>query len=302
MPTPRPFLAVILGLAVLSAPGAAGAQPVTRTPRIGWLSAGASSAEFPEKHVLEGLRGLGWVEGRNLVIEFRHARGDREQLARFAAELVDLRVDVIVTFTAGVAAAKRATGTIPIVMQTSQDPVRVGFVASLARPGGNLTGVTFLTDELAGKRLELLKEAMPGVSRAAVLWEPAHVDSEFKGMQAVAPRLGIRLESLEVPRPVRPDEVERAVQAARDGGAEALVLPPGGFTILHRKRIIGLTAQRRLPVVSAWRIFAEDGAVLTYGPDIVETSRRVATFVDRSSGAPGRPTCRWSSRPSSSWW
>jgi len=257
------------------------AQQAKKVPRIGWLSAGSSAAEFPEKQALERLRGLGWVEGKNVTIEYRHAGGNSERLAQAASELVRLNVDVIVTFSAGVAVARRATGTIPIVVGTSADPVRAGFVASLARPGGNLTGVTFLNDDLAGKRLELLKEAIPGISRAAILWEPAHVDNEFKGMQAVAPGLGVRLQSVEVPRPARPDEVTRAMQAALEGSAGAVILAPGGFTILHRKAIIELAAKNRLPVISAWRIFADDGAVLTYGPDILEISRRIAIYVDK---------------------
>jgi putative ABC transport system substrate-binding protein len=233
------------------------AQQAKKVPRIGWLSAGSSAAEFPEKQALERLRGLGWVEGKNVTIEYRHAGGNSERLAQAASELVRLNVDVIVTFSAGVAVARRATGTIPIVVGTSADPVRAGFVASLARPGGNLTGVTFLNDDLA------------------------HVDNEFKGMQAVAPGLGVRLQSVEVPRPARPDEVTRAMQAALEGSAGAVILAPGGFTILHRKAIIELAAKNRLPVISAWRIFADDGAVLTYGPDILEISRRIAIYVDK---------------------
>ena len=159
-------------------------------------------------------------------------------------------------------------------------PCADGICSQLGAAGGNLTGVTFLTDELSGKRLELLKESIPGISRAVVLWEPAHVDNEFKGMQAVAPGLGVRLQLVELPRTARPDEVEKALQAALDGRAEAMILAPSGFTILHRKRIIELAAKSRLPVFSAWRIFAEDGAILTYGPEL-ETSRRLATYVDK---------------------
>jgi putative ABC transport system substrate-binding protein len=140
--------------------------------------------------------------------------------------------------------------------------------------------VTFLTDELSGKRLELLKESIPTASRAAILWEPAHVDNEFKGMQTAAPGLGVRLQSLEVPRPARTDEAERAIQAALEGRAQALILAPGGFTILHRKQLIDLAAKHRLPVFSAWRIFADDGAILTYGPD-TDWARRLAYYVDR---------------------
>lgn len=132
------------------------AQERNKLPRIGWLSAASSSAEFPEKQAFEELRAIRWVDGKNVTIDFRYAAGNLERLSQHASELVDLNVDVIVTFSAGVAIAKRATGTIPIVFGTSQDPVQAGFVASLARPGGNLTGVSFLTDELSGKRLELL--------------------------------------------------------------------------------------------------------------------------------------------------
>jgi putative ABC transport system substrate-binding protein len=261
--------------------GPAQAQQRKTLPRIGWLSSGSSSAEFPEKQALEGLRALGWVEGTNVVIEYRYAGGSAERLSQLAAELVRLNVDVIVTFSNGVAVAKRMTGTIPIVVGTSQDPVRAGFVDSLARPGGNLTGVTFLTDELSGKRLELLKEAIPGVSRAVILWQPSHVDNEFKGMQAAAPALGLRLHSQEAPRPPRRDEIEKAIQAALDGRAPALILAPGNFTILNRKRIIELAAKNRLPVMSAWKIFADDGALFTYGPDILQISRRIATYIDK---------------------
>jgi putative ABC transport system substrate-binding protein len=251
------------------------AQPVKKIPRLGCLSAGSSSAEFPEKQALEGLWGLGWADGKNVVIEYRYAGGSAERLSQLASELVQLNVGVMVTFSGEVAVAKRATKTIPIVVGTSQDPVRTGYVTSLARPGGNLTGVTFLTDELAGKRLELLKETIPGISRAAIMWEPTHIDNEFKGMQAVAHGLGVRLQSVEVPRPARADEVERAVRAANDGGAEALVVAPGGFTILNRKRLIALASKSRLPVISAWRIFADDGAIFTYGPDLLQISGRI---------------------------
>jgi len=255
-------------------------QAPTKLPRIGWLSPGSSPNEFPQRQVLEGLRELGWADGRNLVIEYRHAAGSVAKLAEFAADLVRRNVNVIVTFSAGAAVAKKATETIPIVMQTSQDPVRAGLAASLARPGGNLTGITFLTDELSGKRLELLKEAMPSASRVAVIWEPAHVDNEYKGMQVAAPELGVRLQSLEVPRPSRPDEVERLIRSARDGQAQALVAAPGGFTIAYRKQLIDLAAKHRLPVFSAWAIFADDGAILTYGPEM-DWARRLAYYIDR---------------------
>ena len=272
------MLALVL-CAVLVALNASARAQANRTARIGWLSAASSSADFPEQQVLDALRGSGLADKRNVVIEFRHAAGNPERLAQMAAELAALNVDAIVTFSAGVVPAKRATTTIPIVMQTSQDPVRAGLVASLARPGGNLTGVTFLTDELAGKRLELLKQALPRLSRAAIIWEPAHVDNELKGMQAAAPGLGVRLQSVEIPRPPRSDELERALQTARE--AEAFVLAPGGFTIANRKRLIDEAAKQNRPIVSAWKVFAEDGALFTYGPDIQAITQRLAVLLGK---------------------
>ncbi len=273
-----PFIA--LGVSLYTIACVAAAQPAPRIPRIGWLSAGTSSNEFPQVQVIEGLREWGWIDGKNVVIEYRHAAGDAKRLRDFAAQLVQLNVDVIVTFSAGAAVAKKATGTIPIVMQTSQDAVRSELVASMARPGANLTGITFLTDELSGKRLELVKETLPSLSRAAVLWQRTHVDNEFKGMQVAAPSLGVRLQSLEVPRPARRDEAEMAIHSALDAHAEALIVAPGGFTILHREKIITLAAKHRLPVFSAWSIFADDGAILTYGPE-ANWARRLAYYIDR---------------------
>lgn len=272
---------LLASLAFGALPRVACAQPATKVMRVGLLSISADATQFPEKQALESLRGLGWVDGRNVVFEQRYAHGDQALLAVFAAELVRLKVDVILTFSAGVAVSKQATQAIPVVFGSSQDPVRAGFVASLGRPGGNLTGVTYLTDELSAKRLELLKELVPGITRVAVLWEPAHIDNEFRGMEAAAAGLGIELQSVQVPRPVRPDELERAMLAVRQGRAQALVLAPGGFTIAHRKRIISLAAEQRIPVVSAWRIFSDDGALLTYGPNLTEISQRIALHLDK---------------------
>lgn len=274
----NPARRALLGAVVLlAAPRSRFAQPSKRF-RIGWLS---PDREFPGQAAIEALRELGWVDGKNITIEYRFAEGQPGRLPELAADLVRLKVDVIVTFSAGVPAARRATTTTPIVIGTSADPVRSGFASSLRRPGGNITGVTYLTDELAAKRLDLLKRAMPRITRVAVLWEPAHVDSEFKGLQAAAPALGIRLQSLEVPRPARTDEPEKAIQAALDGNAEALILAPSGFTIASRQRLASLAMRNRLPVVSAWGIFADDGALLTYGPNPIEVARRTAIYVDK---------------------
>jgi putative ABC transport system substrate-binding protein len=275
----RSTVLALLGLGVL--PRIAGAQPAARPARVGLLSISADATQFPERQTLDSLRELGWIEGRNLLIEHRYAKGDPALLAQYAAELVRLKVDVILTFGGGVSVARQATQSIPIVFGSSQDPVRTGFVASLGRPGANLTGATYLTDELSAKRLELLKELMPGISRVAVLWEPAHIDNEFKGMQAASSGLGVQLQSVEVARPIRPDEVERSITSVRQGQAQALVLAPGGFTIANRSQLIALATENHLPVVSAWRIFSADGAVLTYGPNLPEIARRIALYVDK---------------------
>ncbi len=272
---------VLVLLAISAALPIVGAQPATKVSRIGLLSNSADAAQFPEKQTLDSLREFGWIEGKNLLIERRFAGGDPALLAEHAAELVRLKVDLILTFGAGVSIAKQATKTVPIVFGTSADPVRTAFVASLGRPGANMTGATYLTDELSAKRLELLKEMMPAMSRVAVLWEPSHIDNEFRGMQAVANGLGVRLHSVEVPRPVRSDEIERAMSAVRQGRAEALVLVPGGFTIANRKRIVALATEHRIPVMSAWRIFSDDGALMTYGPNLPEIAHRIAGYVDR---------------------
>lgn len=273
--------AVIAMLAIGAAPRLAQAQPATRVARIGVLSIAADATQFPEAQTLNSLRELGWIDGKNLLIEQRYAGGDPALLASFAAELVRLKVDLILTFSAGVGASKQATQAIPIVFGSSQDPVRTGFVGSLGHPGGNLTGATFLTDELSAKRLALLKETMPWISRVAVLWEPSHIDNEFKGMEAASTGMGVQLQSVQIPRPVRTDELERSMLAIRQGRAEALVLAPGGFTIANRKRLIALATEHRIPVVSAWRIFSEDGALLTYGPNLPEMAHRIASYVDK---------------------
>ncbi|HYG55075.1 MAG TPA: ABC transporter substrate-binding protein [Burkholderiales bacterium] len=262
---------------LISAPLAA---QTAKMPRIGWL---APDRVFPGPGALEELRRIGWVDGKNVAIDYRYADGSTAKLPELAADLVRQKVDVIITFSAGVLAAKRATegSTIPVVMATSADPVRIGVASSLARPGGNVTGITYLTDQLAGKRLQYVKEAIPSLKRVAVIWEPAHLDNEMKGIQAASALLGVQVQSVEVPRPARPNEVELAVRAAVHGKAEAIILAPGGFTISQRKELISEAAKHRLPAFSAWSIFAEDGAVLTYGPNPVEMSRRLAYYVDR---------------------
>ncbi len=252
------------------------AQQRARVPRLGYLalSAGIFAGEFHQ-----GLRELGYVEGQNILIEWRFAEGREERLPELAAELVRLQVDVIVT--QGVEeAARQATSTIPIVMATSADPVATGAVASLAHPGGNVTGLTAAGPELGPKRLELLKEALPGVSRVAVLWDSSDRGKavEMRGIEAAARTLGVQVQSLEVRGP---DDFEAAFEAATDGRAEALMPLRSPLIAFQRSRIVDLAAMNRLPAMYSGREFVDAGDLMSYGPNQTDSFRRAATYVDK---------------------
>ncbi len=252
------------------------AQQRARVPRLGYLalSAGIFAGEFHQ-----GLRELGYVEGQNILIEWRFAEGREERLPELAAELVRLQVDVIVT--QGVEeAARQATSTIPIVMATSADPVATGAVASLAHPGGNVTGLTAAGPELGPKRLELLKEALPGVSRVAVLWDSSDRGKavEMRGIEAAARTLGVQVQSLEVRGP---DDFEAAFEAATDGRAEALMPLRSPLIAFQRSRIVDLAAMNRLPAMYSGREFVDAGGLMSYGPNQTDSFRRAATYVDK---------------------
>jgi ABC-type uncharacterized transport system substrate-binding protein len=194
-------------------------------------------------------------------------------------ELAALKPDVIFAMGGDVAPFVRtATNTIPIVVAVSNDPVRAGLVPSLARPGGNITGVTFVSSELAAKRLQFLMEAAPRISRVAVLWNPDHIDPEYAETAAAGRTLGIRVQSLEV-RTL--DDLEGAFQAADSGRAEAIIVVSSRLTTLGRQRIIELATRRRLPIVAGWGPWPQGGALLSYGPDVDAGVRRAATYVDR---------------------
>jgi putative ABC transport system substrate-binding protein len=231
----------------------------------------------------QGLRGLGYVEGRNVVIEYRDAEGKPERLPALAAELVRLKVDVIVAeATQGVAAAKTATETIPIVMISgSADPVGLGFIASLARPGGNVTGLTFsVGPEIAGKQLELLKEIVTKVRRVAILSNPTNpVQSLFISELKVAARsLGLQLHFLEVRGP---NEFDGAVAAMATERVGALLVVADGMLIQHRRRLVDLAARIRLPAAYGVRASVEAGGLMSYGPSVRALFQRGATYVDK---------------------
>jgi putative ABC transport system substrate-binding protein len=284
--TGRP-IALLAALAVsifLVAPLAAEAQQAGKVTRIGFLSPSSpSNVRNPLRldALRQGLRELGYVEGQNISIESRWAEGKYDRLPGLAAELVRLKVDVIVTYTApAIQAVKQATGTIPIVMGGVIDPVATGFVASLARPGGNITGLSLMAAEPVAKQLEILKEVVPKVSRVAVLGNPANVGTapQLQYAQDAARVLGMRLQPLEVRSPVEIDSAFTAM--TRDKAGAVIVLVDAMFEE-HRTRIVDLATRRRLPSVYGLIEFVEAGGLIFYGANDIERFRRVAIFVDK---------------------
>ena len=273
-------LFVTLALGCLVVPLAATAQPSTKVPRIGLLVYGnPPPAPSQEQQVIEGLRDLGWVDGQNMRLVIRAAEGRPERLPALTRDLVEAGVDLIVGVGTDVTkVVKSVTGTIPLVMSVSEDPVEIGLVASLSRRGGNLTGVTFISAELAAKRLELLKEVVPQAARVAVLWNPAHVDLEFKELEPAGRALGITLQSVEVRLP---EEWDGAFRVVAGGQVDALMVVPSRMINHNAKRIAAFALEQRLPAVSLWRSFAEAGGLMTYGPNIGAMVRRTATHVDK---------------------
>ena len=274
-------LAIWAVLLALSFP--AGAQQAKKIPRIGFLASVSASSDADRIEVFrQGLRELGYVEGQNVTIEYRWADGKFEQLPDLAAELVRLKVDVIVAVvTQASLAAKKATGTIPIVMVGVSDPVGSGLVASLARPGTNITGTSSMTAEIIGKLLELLKETLPKISRVAALWNPANPvfqALQLRETEVAARALGVQLRILEARGP---DEIDGAFAAMVKERAKALLILGDPVFTSHRKRIADLAAKYRLPAVSGTREYVEAGGLMAYGPSFPDMHRRAATYVDK---------------------
>src|SRR6266571_2702139 len=229
-------LAVVLTVSLILAPFAAEAQQAGKVARLGVLLFSTPAADPNLPAFLGGLRDLGYVEGRNLALEYRYAEGRPERVSALALQIASLKADVVVVLGGDmVPFVKDATSTIPVVMLTSQDPVEAGVVTSFARPGGNLTGVAFVSSETAGKRLQFLKEAVPSLARVAALWTPDHPDGEYRDTEAAARRLGIQLQSLEVRRP---EEFDGAFEAAIRARAEALMVVSSRFMNLNRSRVL----------------------------------------------------------------
>jgi ABC-type uncharacterized transport system substrate-binding protein len=270
---------ILVAVMLLAVAVKAEAQQPKKVPRIGYLTL-TSSPRGPEAF-LQGLRELGYIEGQNIVIEYRNAAGRAERLSDLAAELVRLNVDVIVAGASQSAlAAKQATRTIAVVFHGVGDPVAQGLVASLARPGGNITGLASLSPEVGGKRLELLKEAVPTASRVAVVWNPTNSSNslQVKEIRTAAQTLALRIQSLEVSKS---DDIERAFTAVPREGADALLVFADPFLSSQRSRIFDLATKNRLPAMYGQSDPVEAGGLMSYAPSFREFGRRAAYYVDK---------------------
>jgi len=278
-------LICVLAFGLLAASLPAEAQQTGKVYRVGFLrfGTGGPTTSPPYMGLRQGLRELGYVEGQNLVLEYRSAERKRERLPKLAAEMVRLKVDVIVTSPAPamIRAVQGAIRTIPIVMSGVQvDPVKAGFVESLARPGGNITGIANLDSELHPKRLELLKEAFPRISRVVILWRSGSQKQMMKAMEAAGQALGIQIQSLIA---VPPYEHESAFSAISRESPDGLIVGSTGLTLRprHRARVIEFTAKRRLPTIYHRIQFVKEGGLMSYGTDRQHLNRRVASYVDK---------------------
>lgn len=255
------------------------AQPADAPRRVGILNY-ADAQDVRAAQFRAALRELGYVEGKNLAITQRHADGALDRLPAMAADLVASNVEVIIALGPAVWAAKQATATVPIIIAFSGNPERQGVVASLARPGGNLTGFSYMSSDLAAKRLALLCEAIVKCSKVAVLYNPQEpaTKSEMEETQAGARKLGVTLQPIATRNP---DELEQAFAEARRGEAQGLLVFTHGFAVINRTRIMDLAARNRLPTLHGWRDFVDEGGLMSYGPDIASLVRQAASYVDR---------------------
>jgi len=271
----RTFLA---GLGSAAWPVVARGQHPRKVARVGILLFNSPQTD-PIGPLLQGLQSLGYVDGKTITIDYRYAEGKAERLPDLAVELVQLKPDVIFAYGGDVAPyAKKATGSIPIVAMVSNDPVQSGLVASIGRPGANVTGITLIYDDLAGKVLELLKEAVPGISRVAVLWNPDHADPEFRETQRVAAAQGVQIQSVEVRRL---SDFDGAFKAAMDNRAEGLIIVSTRLLFMQRSKIAEFVTNNQMPAAGGWGDWAKDGLLLTYGPNTDDAMRRIAIYVDK---------------------
>ena len=277
----RIVVALALGMVFLTAFSLSAEEPV-RVTRIGILGGTSPTVGGKVLQVfVQALRARGWIEGNNIQIEYRYAEGKLDHLPTLAAELVALKVDVIFSpSTAATLAAKQATSTIPVVFHVYADPVGLGLVASMAHPGGNMTGLSVISDEISAKRLELLKEAFPKTSRVAVLFHPTHVSSlqQLKETQRGAKALGIELLPIEAQGP---EDFEAVFAAMNNAHADALIVIENPSYVTHQKVIVELAAQSRLPTMYGMQPFVENGGLMSYSVNYADQFRRTATYVDK---------------------
>jgi putative ABC transport system substrate-binding protein len=278
----KKIVTCLLASILLATVSLAEAQQRGKVPRIGFLAAPSPSFFSTRMNAFrEGLYDLGHVEGKNISIEYRYAGGKLDRLPALAAELVRLKVDVIVTSSApGAVAAKNATGTIPVVFVTAGDPVGMGLVTSMARPSGNVTGLTTHAPELSGKRLELLKEVVPRITRVAVLWNPSNpgFSEMLKEMQAASQAHALQLQSLEV-RSL--EDFEAAFESITRGDSHAIIVVSDPFLNTHHRLILDLAVKHRLPAMYGGPEVVDAGGLMSYGPGFSDQYRRAATYVDK---------------------
>ena len=278
--TSRRQALVALGACVLTAP-LVGIAQTSRPYRVGWIALGKPGAPSPFLEAFrQGLKQRGYVEGRDVVIEVRHADGSRERADRMAAELVQAKVDIVVAQGAAVYSAVGHAGTVPVVMGFSGDPVEAKFVGSIARPGGTRTGMSFLSLDLVGKRLEVLAQVLPAGARTAVIADPEHPgeQSEFRASQRAAQAVGLRLSYF----PVRSAaELDGALAKIAGDGTQAIVAFPDALTLDNREHLAIFGLKQRMPLVSGWSLFADSGFLMSYGPNLRDCYAHLATFVDK---------------------
>lgn len=275
----RRKLLQLAGAATLSLwSGGSRAQPVARVPRVGILLYG-NPQDATIESTRQGLRELGYVDGKNIGLEYRYAEGRPERLPRLASELVQLKPDVLLAIGGDVVSHLHdATKTIPIVFAISSDPVQQGFVASLSRPGGNATGLTYLQDVLATKRLALFKEAIPKISQVGFLFNPQHMDNELREAERAASAMGCKLHLAEMRRP---DDLGDAFDNAARAGVDSLYVVSSRLTVSNIAKIVEFGKRNRLPVAGGWGAWAQAGALISYGPNVIEITRNAAGYIDK---------------------
>jgi putative ABC transport system substrate-binding protein len=266
-------------LVSVSRPFRAHGQQAARRPRVGVLIYSTPERDPNTRAFLDGLRQLGYVDGQNITIEYRYAQGQPERLPELAADMVRSKPDVIFALGGDVTShAAKATQTIPTIYAMSPDPVRLGLAASLAKPGGNTTGVTFLSDELAAKRLEIFKEAAPRLSRVGIVRDPDHADNEMPVAQRAAQALKLELQPVEIREPV---DMDRALAAAKQANVDGLYVVSSRQTTVNVRRIVDYASRERLPLVGGWGGWVQAGGLMSYGPNVPDMVRQASTYVDK---------------------